>query len=51
MCTYEEVTLVHVHVLVHELKDGEPEGSEGGQGQQRTEMLQEHLQIIIIILL
>ena len=31
------------HVLVHEVQDGEPESSEGGQGQQRGQMLQEYL--------
>jgi hypothetical protein len=32
-----------VHVLVHEVQDGEPQGSEGGQRQQGREVLQEHL--------
>lgn len=32
-----------VHVLVHEVQNGEPEGSKRGQREQRREMLQEHL--------
>lgn len=33
-----------MHVLVHEVQNGEPEGSKGGQGQQRREMLEEDLE-------
>lgn len=32
-----------MHVLVHEVQDGEPESSEGWQGEQRREVLQEDL--------
>lgn len=33
-----------MHVLVHEIQNSEPQGSKGGQGQQRGKMLQEHLE-------
>lgn len=33
-----------MHVLVHEIQNGEPEGSKGGQGQQRREVLEEDLE-------
>ena len=32
-----------MHVLVHEVQNGEPEGSKGGQGQQGGQVLKEHL--------
>lgn len=32
-----------MHVLVHEVQDSEPESSEGWQGEQRREVLQEDL--------
>lgn len=40
---YQQVTGASVHVLVHEVQDGEPQGSKGGQRQQGREVLQEHL--------
>lgn len=33
-----------MHVLVHEIQNGEPEGSKGWQGQQRREVLEENLE-------
>lgn len=33
-----------MHVLVHEVQDGEPQGSKGGQRQQRGQVLQEDLE-------
>lgn len=42
--TYQEVTGASVHVLVHEVQNGEPEGSEGGQGQQGGQVLEEDLE-------
>lgn len=33
-----------MHVLVHEIQNGEPEGSKGGQGKQRREVLKENLE-------
>ena len=42
--TYQEVTLVDMHVLVHELKDCEPESRERRQRQQWAEVLKEHLE-------
>ena len=41
--THQQVTGAGVHVLVHEVQDGEPESGEGGQGQQGGQVLQEHL--------
>ena len=41
--THQEVAGAGVHVLVHEVQDGEPQSSEGGQRQQRREVLEEHL--------
>lgn len=43
MCPHQQVTRSCVHVLVHEVQDGEPQGSKGGQGQQRWEVLEENL--------
>lgn len=42
--TYQQVTGTCVHVLVHEVQDGEPQGSKGGQGQQWGQVLQEDLE-------
>lgn len=33
-----------MHVLVHEIQNGEPEGSKGGQRQERREVLEEDLE-------
>lgn len=33
-----------MHVLVHEVQDGEPQGSKGGQRQQWRQVLQEDLE-------
>lgn len=30
--THKQITVIHVHIFVHEVKNCEPEGSEGGQG-------------------
>lgn len=41
--THQQVAGACVHVLVHEVQDSEPESSEGWQGEQRREVLQEDL--------
>ena len=43
-CCYQQVTAVCVHVLVHEVEDGEPQGRERAKGQQRGQVLQKHLE-------
>lgn len=40
--THEQITLVHMHISVHEVENGEPEGHEGGQGQKWSEVVEEH---------
>lgn len=39
----QEVTLVRVHILVHEVQYSQPESSEGRQGEQWGQVLEEHL--------
>ncbi len=42
--THQQVTLVDMHVLVHEIQNGQPEGREGGQRKQGGQMLEENLE-------
>ena len=41
--TYQNIALSDVHVFVHEVEDGEPEGGERGEGEEGVEVLQENL--------
>lgn len=42
--THKQVTGSCVHVLVHEIQNGKPESSKGGQGEERREVLEENLE-------
>lgn len=42
--TYQQITGTCMHVLVHEVQNGEPQGGKGGQRQQWRQVLQEDLE-------